>query len=116
LTDGEDSSVYLHVNQHCVANRTPNPAKLRMLTETREGLRRLFCASDVFHPERGGRSMPRPADLPAALRPLLDWHESWCVKQRERGAAEDPLLTLAGSGRGLWDRDAVAYVNRLRAE
>lgn len=116
LTETDDRTVYQHANQHCVANRPPNPAKLRMLYETHDGLRRLYSAGDPFHPERDGRSTPRPEDLPERLRPLLDWYEHWSDKRRERAAVEDPLLRLAGSGRGMWDKDAVAYINRLREE
>jgi hypothetical protein len=116
LTDKKDSSIYLHANQHCVANRPPNDAKLRMLFETRSGLRRLYCPSDTFHAERDGRMVPKASDLPERLLPLLQWYERWCAKMRSRRAVDDPLLELAGAGKGLWSQDAVAYVNRLRAE
>jgi hypothetical protein len=116
LTEKEDISIYLHANQHCVANRAPNQAKLRMLFETQNGLRRLFCPSDPFHAERDGRVIPKASDLPGHLLPLLRWYEEWCAKRRSRASTDDPLLALAGSGKGLWALDAVEYVNRLRAE
>ena len=34
--------VQIHAYLHCVANRKPNPARLRMLTETSRGRRRLY--------------------------------------------------------------------------
>ena len=34
--------VYVHVVQHCVANRPPNPGRYRMLFETTSGRRRLY--------------------------------------------------------------------------
>jgi hypothetical protein len=116
LTDGQTGSVYLHANQHCVANRPPKDARLRMLFQTRGNLRRLYCPSDPFHPARNGRSCPNPQELPAALLPLLEWYEGWCRKQARRSVTEDPLLALAGSGEGRWGMDAVGYVRRLREE
>ena len=116
LTDREDLSIYLHANQHCVANRPPNQAKLRMLFETKSGLRRLFCPSDSFHPERDGRVVPRTADIPSSMEPLLRWYHDWCSRKRSRLVVDDPLLELTGTGKGMWGEDAVKYVNRLRAE
>src|SRR5579864_6124504 len=46
--------VYVHVVQHCVANRPPNPARYRMLFETGAGRRRLFRKGDAYHPAREG--------------------------------------------------------------
>lgn len=116
LTEGEESSVYLHANQHCVANRRPNQARLRMLWETRGKLRRLYCPPEPSHPERDGRYRPDASELPASLLPLLDWYQDWCSKQHARTSSQDPLLALAGTGEGRWGLDAVAYVNQLRAE
>jgi hypothetical protein len=36
----------IHVNQHCVANRPPNPGTHRMLMETAKGRRRLYRQGD----------------------------------------------------------------------
>src|SRR5260370_31026233 len=43
---------YVHVIQHCVANRPPNPGRFRMLFETGWGRRRPFrhCASSPSPP------------------------------------------------------------------
>jgi prevent-host-death family protein len=38
------------------------------------------------------------------------------VQQAEAASAGAPILALAGSGRGLWGRDAAALVARLRDE
>ena len=46
--------VYVHVIQHCVANRPPNPGRYRMLLETSPGRRRLFRKGDSYHPDREG--------------------------------------------------------------
>src|SRR5260370_38965136 len=44
------TSVYVHVIQHCVANRPPNPARYRMLFETSPGRCHLFRNGDMYHP------------------------------------------------------------------
>ncbi len=50
---------YVHVVQHCVANRPPNPGRYRMLVETASGRRRLFRPGDPYHPQReGGKTSP----------------------------------------------------------
>ena len=61
--------VYVHVVQHCVANRPPNPGRYRMLFETAEGRRRLFRKGDTYHPAReGAKITPAPEDLPSGLQ------------------------------------------------
>src|ERR1700690_4068618 len=67
--------VYVHVIQHCVANRAPNPGKYRMLFETSEGRRRLFRKGDVYHPAReGSKITPEREDLPYGYNGLLNWY------------------------------------------
>ncbi len=108
---------YVHVVQHCVANRPPNPGRYRMLLETSPGRRRLFRPGDAYHPQReGGKISPKPEDLPEnRFRGVLSWYQSWCAKVAERAAEEDPLLALRGSGKNLWgDEHADNYVRRLR--
>ena len=109
--------VYVHVIQHCVANRAPSPSRYRMLLETSEGRRRLFRQGDPFHPDReGGKITPRREDLPYGYSGLLSWYEEWsatgAVSDQEK---QDPLLGLRGSGKQLWaDEHADDYVRRLR--
>src|SRR5271154_1419999 len=70
--------VYVHVVQHCVANRTPNPGRYRMLYETSEGRRRLYRESDSHHPDREeGKIVPEAGDLPPRYVELLDWYRDW---------------------------------------
>src|SRR5271156_2716624 len=70
--------VYVHVVQHCVANRPPNPARYRMLFETASGRRRLFRHGDIYHPEReGAKITPAPEDLPDSPGGLLAWYRDW---------------------------------------
>ena len=41
------AGVYVHLVQHCVANRPPNPGRYRRLYETGDGRRRLFHKGDA---------------------------------------------------------------------
>jgi hypothetical protein len=66
--------VYVHVVQHCVANRPPNPARYGILCETTQGRRRLFRKGDPEHPDRGNaKSTPAGNDLPHGYTGLLTW-------------------------------------------
>jgi hypothetical protein len=108
---------YVHVVQHCVANRPPNPGRYRMLFETLPGRRRVFRPGDPYDAQReGGKTSPKPEELPENwFRGLLAWYEGWCSEGAKRAAQEDPLLGLYGSGRDLWaDEPADEYVRRLR--
>lgn len=108
--------VYVHVVQHCVANRPRNPARYCMLFETQSGRRRLFRRGDTYHIEReGGRITPRAADLPYGYSGLLQWYQEWSQTAVKSKSINDELLSLAGSGRELWaDEHADNYVRRLR--
>ena len=108
--------LYVHVVQHCVANRPRNPARYRMLFETADGRRRLFRRGDAYRPEReGGKITPRLADLPYGYSGLLQWYQEWCQEMAQSQSLVDPLLALAGSGKQLWaDEHADEYVRRLR--
>ncbi len=108
--------VYVHVSQHCVANRPPNPGRYRMLFETSSGRRRLFRKGDSYHPEReGGKTTPKREDMPHGYDGLLTWYEGWCSVSAGKAIQADPLLSLQGSGRKIWaDEHADEYVRRLR--
>lgn len=107
--------VYVHVVQHCVANRPPNPGRYRMLFETAPGRRRLFRKGDTYHPEReGSKITPKREDIPF-YDGLLNWYEDWSVQTNRAQAESDPLLALRGSGKKLWaDEHADEYIRRLR--
>jgi len=109
--------VYVHVVQHCVANRPPNPARYRMLFETGAGRRRLFRKGDAYHPARAGAKItPNLEDIPERYRGLLAWYQDWCTKM-DLAPEADPLLALLGSGKRLWQGEhADDYVRRLREE
>ena len=108
--------VYVHVVQHCIANRQPNPGRYRMLLETGPGRRRLFRNGDVYDPAReGAKTVPVAEDIPSEYAGLLDWYRDWNQDNVEDRIKNDPLLALRGSGKELWaDEHADEYVRRLR--
>jgi hypothetical protein len=108
--------VYVHIVQHCVSNRPPNPARYRMLFETAPGRRRLFREGDPSHPNRdGGKIVPASEDLPQGYEGLLAWYRDWSATFSKQFAQNDPLLGLRGSGKNLWSGEhADDYVRRLR--
>lgn len=116
LTGEMRPGVYVHVVQHCVANRPPSPARYRMLIETAPGRRRLFRQGDSYHPEReGSKTIPSLEALPQRYSSLMKWYEDWSVTARKQANREDPLLALGGSGKRVWaDEHADEYVRRLR--
>src|ERR1700751_131723 len=92
--------VYVHVVQHCVANRPPSPGRYRMLVETTPGRRRLFRSGDSYHPApEESKTIPASRDLPERYRHLLDWYRGWGQDNIEERIKNDPLLALRGSGR-----------------
>ena len=107
--------VYVHVVQHCVANRPPNPGRYRMLFETAPGRRRLFRKGDTYHPEReGAKITPKREDIPF-YDALLSWYNEWSAQAGRVTEESEPLLALRGSGKKLWaDEHADEYVRRLR--
>jgi hypothetical protein len=108
--------VYVHVVQHCVANRPPNPGRYRMLFETGPGRRRLFRKGDSYHAQReGAKITPRHEDMPYGYNSLLNWYNDWSIHAGSNAPKTDPLLSLRGSGKHLWaDEHADDYVRRLR--
>lgn len=108
--------VYIHIVQHCVANRPPSPGRYRMLVETGPGRRRLFRTGDSYHVSReGSKTHPATEDLPERYRKLLDWYRKWDASSAVRRVEEDPILALVGSGKHLWgDEDPDEYVRSLR--
>jgi hypothetical protein len=116
LAGPQRPGVYVHVVQHCVANRPANPGKYRMLIETGSGRRRLFRKCDAYHPSReGGKTHPNAEEMPTGYEDLLTWYEQWSSRAGASAAERDPLLSLSASGSRLWtDEHADAYVRRLR--
>jgi len=67
--------ISVHADQHCVANRKPNPGRYRMLYELSGNRRRLFRDRDDFHPDRAGsKTKPEPNAIPEEYQYLLDWY------------------------------------------
>src|SRR5690348_12482631 len=108
--------LYVHVVQHCVANRPPNPGRYRMLFETSSGRRRLFRPGDPYHPQReGAKASPGPDEIPRSYSGLLIWYSAWCAAATGEALDKDPLLAMLGSGKQLWaDEHSDDYVTRLR--
>jgi hypothetical protein len=118
LTDRPRPTVYLHANQHCVANRPPNAARLRMLVETASGNRRLFHQGDHYHPLReNARILPASNDIPHRFRPLLDWYREWSASHARPLEETDPLLALRGTGKHLFQHESGdEFLAKFRAE
>src|SRR5271170_352546 len=65
LSSSADHVIAQHVRQHCVANRLPQPNRLRMLTAHGRGDRSLFREGDSCSPGREeGRTRPNTEDIP----------------------------------------------------
>jgi hypothetical protein len=108
--------VYVHVVQHCVANRAPNPGRYRMLYETVPGRRRLFRKGDPYHQRReGAKVTPDRDDLPERYGDLLGWYRGWEAAANAKRMENDPLMTLRDLCKGLWTGvDPDEYVRQLR--
>ena len=108
--------VYVHVVQHCVANRPPNPGRYRMLFESAPGRRRLFRGGDSYDLAReGSKTIPDREHISLQYAPLLDWYKQWNRDSLEERIKSDPLLALRGSGKHIWaDEHADEYIRRLR--
>jgi len=108
--------VYVHVAQHCVANRAPNSGRYRMLTETARGRRRLFRTGDSYDPARErGKTAPSRENIPPRYASLLEWYREWSKENLQERIKNDPLLALRGTGKHIWaDEHADEYIRRLR--
>ena len=108
--------VYVHVLQHCVANRPPNPGRYCMLLETEKSRRRLWKPGDPIPPKRiGAKTMPTRSAIPARYHDLVEWYESKYAKLlKQKGSVIDPILRLKGLGKEIWDESPDDYVQRLR--
>ena len=116
LANGNRPGVYVHIVQHCVANRAPNPGRYRMLFETAPGRRRLFRKGDPYHPAReGAKTTPNREDIPSGCLGLLSWYEGWSAERAKASSKQDPLLALANLGPSPWaNEDPDEYIRRLR--
>ena len=88
VTSGEllRPGVKIHINSHCVAQKTPNRGRYRMLTETAKGRRRLYRPGDSCHRERiNGKGVPELSDIPTEYHHLIEWYRQDYA--RNNGAA-----------------------------
>lgn len=114
MTGSLRRGVRVHGYWHCVANRPPKPATLRMLYATGKATRRLFREGDEVHPKRNGKITPDVDAIPPQYRYLLDWyHKEYAPAGQDtwlRGVRE-----LAGAGREIFAGvDPDEYVHQLR--
>ncbi len=105
--------VEVHVRFHCVANRAPKPARLRMLYDTGEG-RRLYREGDACHAGRTGKIAPQPDDIPEKYRYLLDWYRrEYAAPPRDTWL--QGIFEMVGAGKDLFaGLDPDEYVRRNR--
>ncbi len=97
FVDGYKPGLQVHASKHCVANKSPNPGRYRMLYETTRGRRRLIHFGDDVHPGRTGKTMPNRADLPSAYHDLIDWFEQEYFPSVQPGSpAQEGSRTQAG--------------------
>ncbi len=106
----------VHVQQHCVANRPPNPNRLRMLFATGRHTRRLFRDGDPYDPDRrGGRIVPDRSEIPSQYHSLLVWYEQEYAKAAGGQTRRHSILELVGLGKHIWKNvDPDEYVRKLR--
>ena len=96
LVNGFRPGLQVHVSKHCVANKSPNPGRYRMLFETSRGRRRLFHHGDPFHPNRyDGKVRPDKDELPREYQKLIDWYEG-VYSKRSDPAPSSPAMTFSG--------------------
>jgi hypothetical protein len=113
LTKGAQKSIWQHVNQHCVANRKPQPNRVRMLFAIGGGDRRLFRNGDRSDPGReNAPTHPKWEELPTQYQYLKRWYEEeWNGSIAD--TIVDPLFALIGTWK---DEPADEYVAKLRSD
>lgn len=108
--------VSVHAYLHCVANRSPNSARYRMLYATPNNRRRLIREGDDVNPKRTGKIFPNPEDLPPQYRELV----TWARERYGKGGGKpirwlDGVFQIFGTGKELWKgEDPDEYVRRIR--
>jgi hypothetical protein len=106
--------VRVYASLHCVANKAPNPARLRMLYATGKHTRRLLRSRDEVHPERTGKIWPEPERVPLRYLELIEWAKHQYRKEN-RTRWLDGIFQLRGLGTKLWrGEDPDEYVRNLR--
>jgi bifunctional DNA-binding transcriptional regulator/antitoxin component of YhaV-PrlF toxin-antitoxin module len=107
----------VHVSKHCVANKSPNSERHRMLFETRRGRRRLFRYGDPFDVDRKqGKVRPEKRDVPPDYQPLVDWYDAVYSKQTLPSAAALISETESGSEALVSSAGAFVIPGHLRKE
>ena len=113
ITGSLRPGVETHVRYHCVANRAPKPARLRMLLAT-DGGRRLYRDGDACHAGRTGKIVPEPDDIPEKYRYLLDWYRREYASPPQDTWLQG-IFEMVGAGKDLFAGiDPDEYVRRNR--
>ena len=69
--------VYVHASVHNIANKKANSVRLRFLTKTNNGLRRLYRHGDPVHPTReNAPTINEKGDIPRHYQDLMDWYQN----------------------------------------
>ena len=110
--------VQIHIYQHNVANRPPNPGSYRMFWALPDKSYRLFRPGDQAHPSRNGKIEPQRDEFPQRYHYLLDWYErEYCRQPVMMRDEDDPVLSMRGVGKEVWaGTDADEYVRSLRSD
>lgn len=105
----------VHIRQHCVANKRPNPGNYRVLFATMTSRRRLLQPGDAVHPDRTGKQFPELSQVPAQYHELIEWAKSRTNEGAEPISAIDALLAMRGAFRYTRPGQSVDdYVRELR--
>lgn len=89
-----------HASYHCLANKAPRNATLRMLFETERGRRRLLRNGDIVHSERAkGKIRPNDGELLPEYRHLVEWYDRIYSKQSDP-TPRSPAMTFPLSDNG----------------
>ncbi|MFN7935593.1 MAG: hypothetical protein U0R19_19840 [Bryobacteraceae bacterium] len=108
--------VQVHIYQHNVANVPATSGRYRMFFRLPDGTFRLYLPGDICDPLRKGKTKPDWEDLPANDRPLLEFYDrEFRSRHTEPNPEDDPLVSLRGSGKKLWE-DAGGADQYIRQE
>ena len=110
-------SFHVHLTQHCVANRPPNPGRWRILMESAPGRRR-GCSGRVIRTIQLARvqgRLPEPGDLPPEYGSALDLVSTGVRAPVPEEPGAGSSAGAPRTGRALWsDEPADTYIKRLR--
>jgi len=118
LVESYRPGLSVYCSKHCVANKSPNPVRDRILVETARGRRRLFRTGDPFHPDRqNGKIRPEKKDIPIEYQPVVDWYDQIYCKQGASSQSAPEVNTLHQFPTDLRSGDSgIAGLDGMRSE